>query len=52
MIDIEFRGDPSLLLEQEFECSNRLGDTNKTFCEYNIYVFDGGLTQQSKGRII
>ena len=51
-IDIEFRGDPSLLLEQEFECSNRFGDTNNTLCEYNRYVFDGGLTQQTKGRII
>ena len=51
-IDIEFRGDPSLLLEQEFECSNRFGDTNNIECEYNRYVFDGGLTQQTKGRII
>ena len=51
-IDIEFRGDPSLLLEQEFECSNRFGDTNNIECEYNRYVFDGGLTQETKGRII
>lgn len=51
-VDIEFRGDPSLNLEQEFECSNRYGDSNKSVCEYNRYVFDGGLKQQTKGRII
>ena len=51
-LDITFRGDPSLDLEQTFKCSDRFNDVKDVVCEFNRYVFDGGLQQQTKGRII
>ena len=51
-LDIVFRGDPSLNLEETFKCSDRYDDVKTVVCDYNRYVFDGGLQQETKGRII
>lgn len=51
-VKITWRGDPALGLQDAFITSDRYGSTDRCVNEYNRYQFDGGLKQESRGRII
>lgn len=45
-----WRGNPALELGDEYEYTDRFGDSKKLVCEYNKYTFDGGFKQETRGR--
>lgn len=47
---INWRGDPSLMLEDKFTCVDRFGSTKEYLSQYNRFTFDGGLKQETKAR--
>lgn len=51
-IKITWRGDPALQINDSFVAVDRFGSADKCVNEYNRYKFDGGLKQDSRGRLI
>jgi len=51
-VKITWRGDPGLGLQDTFITSDRFGARDKCINEYNRFKFDGGLKQDSRGRLI
>jgi hypothetical protein len=51
-VRITWRGDPSLGLQDTFITSDRFGAKDKCVNEYNRYKFNGGLEQETRGRLI
>jgi hypothetical protein len=49
-VTAEWRGDPALEVGLSFDCTDRFGDKESLLCEYNQFSFDGGLTQETRGR--
>lgn len=45
-----WRGNPELELGDEYEYTDRFGDSKRLVCEFNKYSFDGGLKQETRGR--
>ena len=50
-IDISWRGGPALKLMDKFIATDRFNDSAAYVCQYNGYSYDGGLKQQTKGRL-
>lgn len=50
-LKITWRGDPSLILQDKFTVTDRFGDSEEFVAEYNRYKFDGGLKQDTRGRL-
>lgn len=51
-VKITWRGDPALGLQDTFIISDRYGSKDKCINEYNRFKFDGGLEQDTRGRLI
>lgn len=51
-VKITWRGDPALGLQDTFVTRDRYGSTDRCVNEYNRYKFDGGLEQDTRGRLI
>jgi hypothetical protein len=51
-VKISWRGDPGLGLQDTFVTRDRYGTTDKCVNEYNRYKFDGGLQQETRGRLL
>lgn len=45
-----WRGNPELEVGAAYDCTDRFGDTERLFCEYNKFSYDGGLKQETRGR--
>ena len=50
VLSLTWRGDPKLKLQDEFYAEDRFGDGEKYVAVYNLFKFDGGLKQETKGR--
>jgi hypothetical protein len=50
-LKITWRGDPALGLQDSFVIRDRYGDESVCINEYNRFKFDGGLTQDTRGRL-
>jgi uncharacterized protein YktA (UPF0223 family) len=51
-LKITWRGDPALGLQDSFVIKDRYGDESVCLNEYNRFKFDGGLSQDTRGRLI
>ncbi len=51
-LKITWRGDPALCLQDSFVIKDRYGDESVCLNEYNRFKFDGGLAQDTRGRLI
>lgn len=51
-LNISWRGDPELKLQDRFTATDRFGDSAEYVCRYNRFSYDGGLKQETKGRAI
>ena len=51
-LKITWRGNPILGLQDKFTATDRFGDSEDFVTEYNRYKFDGGLKQDTRGRLI
>lgn len=47
---INWRGNPSLMLEDKFTCVDRFGASKEYINQYNRFTFNGGLKQETKAR--
>lgn len=45
-----WRGNPDLELGQEFDFTDRFGDSSRLIAEYNKFTYDGSLRQETRGR--
>lgn len=45
-----WRGNPELEVGAAYDCTDRFGDKERLVCEYNKFNYDGGLTQETRGR--
>ena len=50
VITTKWRGDTALTLGKKFKVINRSNVENTLLCEYNKISYDGGLTQETRGR--
>jgi hypothetical protein len=51
-LQLSWRGDPALNLQDSFTAIDRYGDIARYVCGYNRFSYDGGLRQETKGRLI
>lgn len=51
-LKITWRGDPALSLQDSFIIKDKYGTENTCVNEYNRFKFDGGLQQDTRGRLI
>ncbi len=51
-INITWRGDPALKLQDTFTVTDRYGDSERCLNQYNYYKYDGGLRQETVGKIL
>lgn len=51
-LSIKWRGDPWLMLEDKFICIDKFGNKKTYLNESNKFTFNGGLTQETKGKEI
>ena len=51
-LKITWRGNPVLKLQDKFTATDRFGDSENFVAEYNRYKFDGGLKQDTKGKLV
>jgi hypothetical protein len=51
-LQFSWRGDPALNLQDSFTAIDRYGDSARYVCGYNRFSYDGGLRQETKGRLI
>lgn len=49
-LSIKWRGDPNLMLEDKFVCVDKFGNRKVYLNESNKFNFNGGLTQETKGK--
>lgn len=49
-LNINWRGDPNLKLEDKFSCTDRFGNTKEYISQSNRFTFSGGLKQETKAR--
>jgi len=50
-LKITWRGDPALRLQDKFTATDRFNDSQDFVTEYNRFKFNGGLKQDTRGRI-
>ena len=51
VITTEWRGNPALEIGTGYKCIDRFGDGKDLVCEYNKFSYNGGLKQQTRGRL-
>lgn len=51
VITTEWRGNPALEIGTGYKCIDRFGDGKDLVCEYNKISYNGGLKQQTRGRL-
>lgn len=51
VITTEWRGNPALEIGASYSSTDRFGDKKELICEYNKFSYDGGLKQQTRGRL-
>ena len=51
VITTEWRGNPALEIGTRYNSVDRFGDKKELECEYNKFSYDGGLKQQTRGRL-
>lgn len=51
VITTEWRGNPALEIGAGYSSTDRFGDKKELICEYNKFSYDGGLKQQTRGRL-
>lgn len=51
-ITVVWRGNPELEIGLAYDCKDRFGEKQRLLCEYNKFSYDGGLSQETRGRKI